>query len=66
MRAPHTVGACKLESACTGAGFTGAGVPAPEMPRHLRLRTMVVLARGRVVRGPWGWRPLWQRPYSHL
>ena len=25
---------------------------------------MVVLARGRVVRGPWGWRPLWQRPFS--
>ena len=22
------------------------------------------LARGRVVRGPWGWRPLWQRPFS--
>ena len=27
---------------------------------------MVVLARGRVVRGPWGWRPLWQRPFSTL
>ena len=25
-----------------------------------------VLARGRVVRGPWGWRPLWQRPLFHL
>ena len=29
-------------------------------------RPMVVLARGRVVRGPWGWRPLWQRPLFHL
>ena len=27
---------------------------------------LVVLARGRVVRGPWGWRPLWQRPLFHL
>ena len=25
---------------------------------------LVVLARGRVVRGPWGWRQLWQRPFS--
>ena len=42
MHAPHTVGACKLESACTGAGLYRRWVPAPEMPRarFLRLRTV--------------------------
>ena len=48
MHAPHTVGAYKLESACTGAGLYRRwtrGVPAPEMPRHLRLRTTVVPVR---------------------
>ena len=48
MRAPHTVGACKLESACTGAGLYRRWVPAPEMPRakFLRLRTAVGQYRG--------------------
>ena len=27
---------------------------------------LLAMARGRVVRGPWGWRPLWQRPLFHL
>ena len=42
MHAPHTVGACKLESACTGAGLYRRWVPAPEMPRarFLRLRML--------------------------
>ena len=34
------------------------------LPVTVPVPPLVVLARGRVVRGPWGWRPLWQRPFS--
>ena len=45
----------------------GARILAALRASHPPLVVVLPVARGRVVRarGPWGWRPLWQRPFFH-